>query len=99
MVPGVYATAPVLAAWMANNSEPHYRRATSVAFGFIATNSVCLFSFPFVKYILLFIIYHFFISFYVFDFTSYQGGILSTWSFPSNEGPKYRKTTITNLIL
>jgi hypothetical protein len=44
MVPGAYATAPVLSAWMANNSEPHYRRATSVAIGFIATNSVC--SFP-----------------------------------------------------
>jgi len=65
MVPGVYATAPVLAAWMANNSEPHYRRATSVAIGFIATNS---------------------------------GGILSTWSFATKDGPKFRKTTILNLI-
>jgi MFS family permease len=64
MVPGAYASAPVLSAWMANNSEPHYRRATSVAIGFIATNS---------------------------------GGILSTWSFPSKEGPKFRKTTIMNL--
>ena len=42
MVPGVYATAPVLAAWVANNSEPYYRRATSVAMGFIAANSVCV---------------------------------------------------------
>jgi hypothetical protein len=40
MVPGVYAPAPVLAAWVANNSEPYYRRATSVAIGFIAANSV-----------------------------------------------------------
>jgi len=64
MVPGVYASAPVLSAWMANNSEPYYRRATSVAIGFIATNS---------------------------------GGILSTWSFPTAEGPKFRKTTIMNL--
>jgi len=64
MVPGVYATAPVLSAWMANNSEMHYRRATSVALGFIATNS---------------------------------GGILSTWRYPTNEGPRYRKTTIMNL--
>lgn len=39
-VPGVYATIPVVAAWMANNSEPYYRRATSIALGFIATNSV-----------------------------------------------------------
>ena len=46
MVPGAYASAPVLSAWMANNSEPHYRRATSVAIGFIATNSVCFFFFP-----------------------------------------------------
>ena len=29
-----------MSAWMANNSEPHYRRASSVAFGFIATNAV-----------------------------------------------------------
>ncbi|KAF8817607.1 MFS general substrate transporter [Phlegmacium glaucopus] len=65
MVPGVYASKPVLAAWMANNSEPHYRRATSVALGFMATNS---------------------------------GGILSTWIYPSNQGPKFRKTTIINLV-
>jgi predicted MFS family arabinose efflux permease len=87
MVPGAYASAPVLAAWMANNSEPHYRRATSVAIGFIATNSVCFF--------FLLLQYHcLYICFYI-----YQGGILSTWSFPTNEGPKYRKTTIMNLIL
>lgn len=64
-VPGVYAAAPVLSAWMANNSEPYYRRASSVAFAFIATNS---------------------------------GGILSTWSFPTNEAPRYTKTTIMNLV-
>ncbi|KXN92712.1 hypothetical protein AN958_06990 [Leucoagaricus sp. SymC.cos] len=39
-VPGAYAVAPILSAWMANNSEPYFRRATSIAFGFIATNSV-----------------------------------------------------------
>ncbi|KAJ8080518.1 hypothetical protein AAF712_003076 [Marasmius tenuissimus] len=38
-VPGVYAAAPVIAAWMSNNSEPYYTRATSIAVGFIATNS------------------------------------------------------------
>lgn len=38
-VPGVYAVAPVASAWMSNNSEPYYTRATSIAFGFIATNS------------------------------------------------------------
>ncbi|KAF9267380.1 MFS general substrate transporter [Marasmius fiardii PR-910] len=38
-VPGVYAVAPVVSAWMANNSEPYYTRATSIAVGFIATNS------------------------------------------------------------
>ena len=86
MVPGAYASAPVLSAWMANNSEPHYRRATSVAIGFIATNSVRLLSSSSIS---LFIIY----------ICSYQGGILSTWSFPTNEGPKFRKTTIMNLIL
>ena len=40
-VPGVYALAPVISAWMANNSEPYYRRATSIALGFVATNAVC----------------------------------------------------------
>jgi sugar phosphate permease len=63
-VPGAYAAAPVLSAWMANNSEPYYRRASSIAFGFIATNS---------------------------------GGILSTWLFPTKEGPRFRKTTILDI--
>jgi hypothetical protein len=54
-----------MGAWMANNSEPHYRRATSIAFGIIATNI---------------------------------GGILSTWSFPTGEGPRFTKTTIMNLV-
>ena len=55
MVPGAYASAPVLSAWMANNSEPHYRRATSVAIGFIATNSVCFFFLSSSSIIILFI--------------------------------------------
>jgi hypothetical protein len=42
MVPGTYAAAPVLAAWMANNSEPYYRRATSVAICLIGIHAVCL---------------------------------------------------------
>jgi len=41
VVPGVYATGPVLYAWMANNSEPYYRRATTVALTFISSGSVC----------------------------------------------------------
>ncbi|CAL1707464.1 unnamed protein product [Somion occarium] len=64
-VPGVYATAPILSAWMANNSEPYYRRATSVAIGFVATNA---------------------------------GGILSTWSFPTREGPRFKRATIMDLV-
>jgi len=63
-VPGVYAVAPLLSAWMANNSEPYYRRASSIAAGFIATNS---------------------------------GGILSTWRFPTKDGPRFTKTTIMDL--
>lgn len=39
-VSGAYALAPVTSAWIANNSEPHYRRATSIALAFMATNSV-----------------------------------------------------------
>ena len=37
---GVYALLPISAAWVANNSEPHYRRATSLALTTMATNSV-----------------------------------------------------------
>lgn len=36
---GVYATAPCLTAWNANNVQPHYKRATSIAMCFICTNS------------------------------------------------------------
>ena len=43
MVPGLNATTPILSAWLANNSEPYYRRATSIAVGFIAAISVLLF--------------------------------------------------------
>ncbi|KAG7085987.1 hypothetical protein E1B28_003510 [Marasmius oreades] len=64
-VPGVYAVAPVVSAWMSNNSEPYYTRATSIAFGFIATNS---------------------------------GGITSTWMFPTKEGPRFRRTTIIDMV-
>ena len=31
--------APCLSTWNANNVQPHYRRATAVALGYIATNS------------------------------------------------------------
>ncbi|PPQ76146.1 hypothetical protein CVT26_011796 [Gymnopilus dilepis] len=65
MVPGIYGKTPVVAAWISNNSEPYYRRATSIALGFIATNA---------------------------------GGILSTWLYPTKEGPRFHKTTLINLI-
>ena len=39
-VSGTYALPPVLSAWIANNSEPHYRRATSIALMFASTNIV-----------------------------------------------------------
>lgn len=39
-VSGAYAIPPVQSAWMSNNSEPHYRRASSIALGFIAANAV-----------------------------------------------------------
>ncbi|KAL9710558.1 hypothetical protein Ac2012v2_006094 [Leucoagaricus gongylophorus] len=64
-IPGIYAATPILSAWMANNSEPYFRRATSIAYGFIATNA---------------------------------GGILSTWRFPTKEGPRFTKTTIMDLV-
>ena len=41
MVVGVFPAIPILYAWMTNNSEPHYRRATSVAIIVVGINSVC----------------------------------------------------------
>ena len=38
-ITGSYALAPCLSTWNANNVQPHYRRATAVALGYIATNS------------------------------------------------------------
>lgn len=64
IVPGVFSASPLAAAWLSNNSEPYYRRASSIAFGFMATNF---------------------------------GGILSTWRFPTSEGPRFQKTTIMNM--
>ena len=40
MTAGPYAANPIFSAWMANNSEPHYRHATSVALGVLAVNCV-----------------------------------------------------------
>ena len=41
---GIYSLLPISAAWIANNSEPHYRRATSLALSVMATSSVTNFS-------------------------------------------------------
>ena len=38
LVPGTYAAAPPLAAWIANNAAPHVRRATALAFLTTMTN-------------------------------------------------------------
>ncbi|KAI9459142.1 MFS general substrate transporter [Lactarius psammicola] len=38
-ITGSYAMAPCLSTWNANNVQPHYRRATAVAIGYIGTNS------------------------------------------------------------
>ncbi len=38
-ITGSYAMAPCLSTWNANNVQPHYRRATAVALGYIGTNS------------------------------------------------------------
>jgi hypothetical protein len=35
---GVYAIAPCLVTWQTNNVQPHYRRATAVAFGLAIVN-------------------------------------------------------------
>ena len=83
---GVYGITPILSAWLANNSEPHYRRATSVALVVLAANAVCFF----------------FCEFFFFAYSIsilFQGGILSTWSYPTKDGPKFHKTTIMNLLL
>ncbi|KAF7336987.1 MFS domain-containing protein [Mycena venus] len=38
-IPGTYLIQPALAAWNANNSAPYIRRATTMALGFMMTNS------------------------------------------------------------
>ena len=38
---GLSGAAPILSAWFANNSEPHYRRATSIALNLIFSTPVC----------------------------------------------------------
>ena len=84
MVSGIFGAVPVLGAWMANNSEPHYRRATTIALVFISASAVCVAA----KYIIFYYL-----------FPIFQGGILSSFSFPSKEGPKFKKTTTMCLIL
>ncbi|KAH7341994.1 MFS general substrate transporter [Rhizoctonia solani] len=37
-IAGVYASAPTLSAWMANNAQPYYKRATAVALAFVFSN-------------------------------------------------------------
>ena len=41
LVPGVHGGVPVNAAWLANNIEPHYRRATNLALNVIFHSAVC----------------------------------------------------------
>jgi len=38
-VTGIYMTPPCFASWVANNVQPHYRRATAIGLAFIFTNS------------------------------------------------------------
>lgn len=44
LIVAIFATTPPLFAWLANNSEPFYRRATAIALGFVAGNSGCVLS-------------------------------------------------------
>ncbi|KNZ63760.1 hypothetical protein VP01_1104g4 [Puccinia sorghi] len=37
-ISGAYSTMPPLSAWLSNNSEGHYRRASSIAIGFVSSN-------------------------------------------------------------
>ncbi|KAA1073039.1 hypothetical protein PGT21_035038 [Puccinia graminis f. sp. tritici] len=43
-IPGAYGVAPCLSAWTADNSAPHARKATALAFGTMVGNSGGLFS-------------------------------------------------------
>ena len=81
MVSGVYGTTPVLSAWMANNSEPYFRRATSVAIGFIAINAVC-----FACVIIVIIIYLVFVLFF-----STSGRHFEYLAFPNQRRTKIQE--------
>ncbi|KZS96722.1 MFS general substrate transporter [Sistotremastrum niveocremeum HHB9708] len=37
-VTGTYTAAPAISAWVANNFQPHYRRATAISWAFMITN-------------------------------------------------------------
>ncbi|KAG8758898.1 hypothetical protein FRC12_009895 [Ceratobasidium sp. 428] len=37
-ISGAYASAPTVSAWMANNAQPYYRRATAIAIAFVFSN-------------------------------------------------------------
>lgn len=88
MVAGVSGGSPVIAAWLANNSEPHYRRATNIALILIFNSAVCFFFSVMIFFFLLKTIPPIF-----------QGGVLGTWSFPTKDGPKFTKTITMNLVL
>ncbi|PPR04191.1 hypothetical protein CVT24_010739 [Panaeolus cyanescens] len=64
LVCGSYPMVPLGSGWAANNSEPHYRRATTIGLCFFASGA---------------------------------GTILSTWRFPTKEGPRFTNTTIMTL--
>ena len=87
MAAGISGITPVISAWLVNNSEPHYRRAMSVALVVLAVNAVCFFG---EKYTIIF---------HSHLLSIFQGGVLSTWSYPTKDGPKFHKTTIMNILL
>ena len=63
IVPGASGTLPIFAAWLANNSEPHYRRATNIALILIFNSTVCFSVISTVSSVL--IPYHFRVEFWV----------------------------------
>ena len=88
-VSGVYSISPVLSAWISNNYEPHYCHATAIALLAVFTNFVRITNFT-----------NYTIAFFVLPRTHFlQGGILSIWLFLISAAPKYRNTSILNLVL
>ncbi|EGG06300.1 uncharacterized protein MELLADRAFT_106903 [Melampsora larici-populina 98AG31] len=91
-IPGVFALVPALGAWLANNSEPYARCASSIAMGFMFANGGSILTIWLV-YLYKSPAYHVMTPIYIgISKTRYRDDILSTYqaskySVDAGKGP------------